>query len=82
MSKHCDICSMYFQNDYALQGHLAGKKHLKGLERFEIMERSIVVLSLPKFIPARRLIHFFQQYGVIKGHQFGPNYLIIEFCDR
>ncbi|XP_043605338.1 speckle targeted PIP5K1A-regulated poly(A) polymerase-like isoform X3 [Bombus pyrosoma] len=82
MSKHCDICSLYFQDEYALQGHLAGKKHLKGLERLQVMERSIVVLPLPKFIPARRLIHFFQQYGIIKGHQFGPSYLIIEFYDR
>lgn len=82
MSKHCDVCSIDFQDEYALQGHLAGKKHLKRLERFQVMERSIVVSPLPKFIPARKLIHFFQQYGVIKGHQFGPSYLIVEFCDR
>ena len=82
MSKHCDICSMHFQDDYALRGHLAGKKHLKELERFQVMERSIVVLPLPKFIPTHRLINFFQQYGTIKRHQFGPNYLIVEFCDK
>lgn len=48
----------------------------------QIVERSIVVSPLPKFIPARGLIDFFQQYGPIKCHRFGPNFLIIEFSDR
>ncbi|KAK1137487.1 hypothetical protein K0M31_001994 [Melipona bicolor] len=82
MSKHCDICSMHFQDDYALRGHLAGKKHLKELERLQVVERSIVLSPLPKFISTHRLINFFQQYGTIKRHQFGPNYLIVEFCDK
>ncbi|XP_029052025.1 speckle targeted PIP5K1A-regulated poly(A) polymerase-like [Osmia bicornis bicornis] len=82
MSKHCDICSMHFQDEYALQGHLAGKKHLKKFQQVEINERSIVVSPLPKFIPSRGLIDYFQQYGTIKWYQFGPSYLIIEFCDR
>lgn len=82
MSKHCDICSMHFQDEYALQGHLAGKKHLKNFQQVEINERSIVVSPLPKFIPSCGLIDYFQQYGTIKWYQFGPSYLIIEFCDR
>ncbi|KOX81065.1 Speckle targeted PIP5K1A-regulated poly(A) polymerase [Melipona quadrifasciata] len=82
MSKHCDICSMHFQDDYALRGHLAGKKHLKELEQLQVVERSIVLSPLPKFISTHRLINFFQQYGTIKKYQFGPNYLIVEFCDK
>ncbi|XP_061928056.1 speckle targeted PIP5K1A-regulated poly(A) polymerase isoform X2 [Apis cerana] len=46
------------------------------------MERSIVVSPLPKFIPARKLINFFQQYGAIKWYQFRQNYLTVEFYDR
>lgn len=82
MSKRCDVCSLEFCDDYALQGHLTGKKHLKRLQQMQIVERSIVVSPLPKFIPARGLIDFFQQYGPIKCHRFGPNFLIIEFSDR
>ncbi|XP_076236137.1 speckle targeted PIP5K1A-regulated poly(A) polymerase [Calliopsis andreniformis] len=82
MSKHCDICSLDFMDDYALQGHLAGKRHMKKLQYVEVMERSIVVSPLPKFIPPHGLVDFFQQYGEIKWHKLGPNYLTIEFCDR
>lgn len=82
MSKYCDTCSLYFQDEHTLQSHLAGKRHLKGLQQSKVMERSIVVSPLPKFIPARKLINFFQQYGAIKWYQFRQNYLTVEFYDR
>lgn len=82
MSTYCNICSMYFQDDYALQGHLAGKKHLKKFQQVDSSERSIVVSSLPKFIPSLRYIDFFQQYGTIKWYRFRADDLIIEFSDR
>ncbi|KOC62847.1 Speckle targeted PIP5K1A-regulated poly(A) polymerase [Habropoda laboriosa] len=82
MSKQCDVCSLYFQDECTLQAHLAGKKHLKKLKQLQVMETSIVVSPLPKFISACKLINFFQQYGTIKQHQFGPQYLKIEFHDR
>ncbi|XP_076756268.1 speckle targeted PIP5K1A-regulated poly(A) polymerase [Xylocopa sonorina] len=82
MSNHCDVCSMDFQDEYALQGHLAGKKHLNRLRLHEIIEKSIVVTPLPKFISTNRLLDFLAKYGAIKWHQFGPNSLIAEFCDR
>ncbi|CAL7941439.1 unnamed protein product [Xylocopa violacea] len=72
---------MDFQDEYALQGHLAGKKHLKGLRLHQIIKRSIVVSPLPKFISTNRLLDFFAKYGPIKCHHFGPNNLIVEFCE-
>ncbi|KZC07574.1 PREDICTED: speckle targeted PIP5K1A-regulated poly(A) polymerase-like [Dufourea novaeangliae] len=82
MSKQCDVCSMTFQDEYALQGHLGGKKHLKRVEQSEVIKRSIFVSPLPKFISACDLIDFFQKYGPIKWHKFSNNYLIIEFANR
>lgn len=82
MSQQCDVCSMSFQNEYSLQGHLGGKRHLQKVQMLEAIERSIFVSSLPKFIPPHRIIKFFQQYGVIKWHKINKSYILIEFADR
>ncbi|XP_053986805.1 terminal uridylyltransferase Tailor-like [Hylaeus volcanicus] len=81
MSLHCNICLLNFQDNNAFQGHLGGKKHFKKVQQAEIIERSIVVSPLPKWIQGRQFINFFQRHGKIKQHKIGPDYLIIEFCD-
>lgn len=82
MSNYCDLCSMYFQDEYALQGHLAGKKHFKKFKQAQLLNSSIIVTKLPKFIRAYKLLYFFKKYGAIKWYNFGPDYLIIQFYDR
>ncbi|XP_043255000.1 speckle targeted PIP5K1A-regulated poly(A) polymerase-like [Colletes gigas] len=82
MSKYCDICSIYFQNEYALQGHLVGKKHLKRHQLAQIMEMSIVVSPLPKFIYGHKLLQLFAKFGTIKHHRFHQDCLTIQYCDR
>ncbi|XP_031844900.1 speckle targeted PIP5K1A-regulated poly(A) polymerase isoform X2 [Nomia melanderi] len=82
MSQKCDVCSMHFQDEYSLQGHLGGKRHLQKVQQLEAIERSIFISPLPKFISPHALIEFFKKYGAIKGHEINESYLFIEFADR
>ncbi|XP_076301157.1 speckle targeted PIP5K1A-regulated poly(A) polymerase [Lasioglossum baleicum] len=82
MSNQCELCSIEFQDEHALQGHLGGKKHLQKVQLLEGVKKSIFVSSLPQFIPPPIILEFFQQYGAIKWHNFKQNNLIIEFVER
>lgn len=83
VSKHyCNVCAREFQDDYALQGHLTGKKHKMAM-KCQMKDGFVVISPLPEFITQRKLIEFlFHKYGSIKAHKFGPNYLMIEFANR
>lgn len=87
MSKDkCELCCIEFKNDYSLQGHLQGKKHLKRAQFIEskkdLEERSIFVSSLPSTLSQIQIIDFFTNYGKILHHRFGNRHVIIEFEDK
>ncbi|XP_015186857.1 PREDICTED: speckle targeted PIP5K1A-regulated poly(A) polymerase [Polistes dominula] len=86
MENYCEVCSVQLLNNIQFQNHLSGKKHLKQCQFKEfqkrIIEHSIFVSSIPKFIPKDELLKFFLQFGPIANHKMGKHYVIIEFENR
>ncbi|XP_017886248.1 speckle targeted PIP5K1A-regulated poly(A) polymerase-like [Ceratina calcarata] len=79
---YCNICVRDFQDEYALQGHLTGKKHQLAV-KCQTNDGYIAISPLPEFIPPRKLIEFLShKYGSIKTHKIGPNYVLIQFTNR
>lgn len=86
MAKRCEVCSLVLLDDYAFQGHLLGKKHLKNVQQVQfkkrITERSIFVSQLPECVTLKSVINFFLQFGQIESYRLGRSFVIIEFNDR
>ncbi|KAL2716792.1 speckle targeted PIP5K1A-regulated poly(A) polymerase-like [Vespula squamosa] len=86
MATFCDVCSLQLNDDYAFKTHLTGKKHLRNYQQKEfqrkILENSIFVSPIPKYISTYKLIEFFLQFGSIESYKFGVNHVIISFNKR
>ncbi|XP_008211725.2 speckle targeted PIP5K1A-regulated poly(A) polymerase [Nasonia vitripennis] len=79
----CDFCKITLQDDYAFQGHILGKKHLKNEEYVKnnrsLAKRSIFVSRIPANVPSKTILNYFSKYGNIANFSFKKNYLILEF---
>lgn len=82
MTQYCDTCSMILQNEREFQNHCAGKKHLKKARQMEMLEKSIVISPLPKFVQREVLISFVRSFGRTRLFEFGPNHVTVHFRDR
>ncbi|XP_047345837.1 speckle targeted PIP5K1A-regulated poly(A) polymerase-like [Vespa velutina] len=86
MATYCEVCSLQLNDDYAFRTHLTGKKHLRNYQQKEfqrkILENSIYVSPIPRYITAYKLIEFFLQFGSIESYKIGPNHVIITFDKR
>lgn len=86
MAKRCDVCQIDLADEYALQGHLTGKKHANSLKFLQlkkgIEERSIFVSNWPPYFSPTDVIDFFSQYGPIESHRFERGYALIQFANK
>ncbi|KAJ8670269.1 hypothetical protein QAD02_001528 [Eretmocerus hayati] len=86
MTKRCEVCNLDLQDEYAYQGHMTGKKHLKNAQQAEkvstVFQRSIFVSRVPTYITPNELLHFFCQFGQVVKHRFGSGHLIIEYKNK
>lgn len=86
MENYCEVCSLQLRDNVEFKTHLAGQRHLKKYQFKEfqrrIIENSIFVSSIPKFISKDELLKYFLQYGQIAKHKIGKTYVIIEFENR
>ncbi|XP_076383175.1 poly(A) RNA polymerase, mitochondrial [Megalopta genalis] len=69
MSKQCELCSMQFQDEYALQGHLGGKKHLQKVRLSEMTEKSALASKLCELCSMQ-----FQDEYALQGHLGGKKH--------
>lgn len=85
--KVCEVCNIQLLDDYAYQGHITGKRHLKNKNRIKesqlSADRSIFVAKIPsRFLKdevKNELLQFFEKYGEFEYHKFGLQSLIVEF---
>ena len=88
MAKHCEVCNLDLLDDYAFQGHLTGKKHLKNVQQMERLKgnaaRSVYITWGTCYFTSDELLNFLARFGALQRYSFGPNfnYGIIQFQDR
>lgn len=86
MSTYCEVCSLQLIDDYAFRTHLTGKKHLRNFQQKEcqkkILDNSIFVSPIPRYITPHKLVEFFLQFGPIENYKIGLNHVIITFHTR
>ncbi|XP_076650695.1 poly(A) RNA polymerase, mitochondrial isoform X5 [Halictus rubicundus] len=70
MSKLCELCSMEFQDEYALQGHLGGKKHLQKVQQAKLIDKSNVASKQCELCSME-----FQDDYALQGHLGGKKHL-------